>query len=95
MRAEECQSVDAWWGIDGDMTLLESQVVNSRSGPARLFARPTRHEDQSVYLVAVIDAPFVTRPAFEDAMAAFADAGFPSADRFSLRWGDDPVVLSR
>jgi hypothetical protein len=41
-----------------------------------------------VNLVAVFDAPFVTREQFEQAMSRFADAGFPRDARFELRQGD-------
>src|SRR5262249_30802365 len=60
---------------------------------ARLFAKPTPREEGWVYLVAVLDAPFVTLTAFEAAMVRFAEAGFPGDSRFRLRWGDRPVYL--
>ncbi len=93
LRPEDCQTADAWWGIDGDATLLESGVAAAGPGPARLFAKPTPHPEGWVYLVAVFDAPFVTRAAFEAAMVRFAEAGFPAAPQFRLRWGDRPVQL--
>ena len=84
LRPGDCRSVDAWWGIDGDATLLEARAGNA----AEMFAKPTRHWERWVYLVAVCDAPFVTREAFEEAMCRFADAGFPDDPRFRLREGD-------
>jgi hypothetical protein len=84
LRPGDCFSADAWWGIDGDATLLESCIGDS----AALFAKPTPHWERWVYLVAVFDAPFVTREAFEQAMCRFADAGFPHDPRFQLREGD-------
>src|SRR5688572_3610377 len=84
LRPGDCRSVDAWWGIDGDATLLESRA----GSPAGLYAKPTPHRERWVYLVAVFDAPFVTRPMFEKAMTLFADAGFPRDARFRLRAGD-------
>lgn len=94
LRPEHCRLADAWWGIDGDATLLESGVVGALPSPARLFAKPTPHDERWVYLVAVFDAPFVTRAAFEAAMVRFADAGFPAAPEFWLQRGDRPVVLT-
>jgi hypothetical protein len=93
LRPEDCFSADAWWSIDGDATLLESSVVGSYPGPARLFAKPTQHQERWVYLVAVFAAPFVTRVAFEAAMVRFAEAGFPRSPLFHLRWGDPQVLL--
>jgi hypothetical protein len=93
LRPEDCRVADAWWGIDGDATLLESGVVGALPGPARLLAKPTPHEERWVYLVAVFDAPFVTRAAFEAAMVRFAEAGFPYGSQFRLRRGDRPVQL--
>ena len=93
LRPDDCRSVDAWWGIDGDATLLESGIIGYCPGPARLYAKPTKHDERWVYLVAVLDAPFVTRVAFEAAMVRFADAGFPKDPRFRLRWGDPPVAI--
>jgi hypothetical protein len=88
MRAEDCFSVDAWWGIDGDATLLESWTARASGRRPGLFAKPTDHEERWVYLVAVFDAPFVTRAAFEGAMTRFAEAGFPRDPSFRLRPGD-------
>jgi hypothetical protein len=93
LRPEDCRVADAWWGIDGDATLLESGVVGVLPGPARLFAKATQHEEGWVYLVAVFEAPFVTRTAFEAAMVRFAEAGFPSGPDFQLRWGDQALQL--
>jgi hypothetical protein len=93
LRPEDCRTADAWWGIDRDATLLESGVIGTLSGPARLFAKATPHDERWVYLVAVFDAPFVTRAAFEEAMIRFVEAGFPRGDMFQLRWGDRPVQL--
>jgi hypothetical protein len=38
--------------------------------------------------VALLDVPFITREAFEEAMVRFVEAGFPLHPRFRLRWGD-------
>jgi hypothetical protein len=93
LQPEDCRVADAWWGIDGDATLLESGIVGVLPGPARLLAKPTPHAEGWVYLVAVFDAPFVTRAAFEAAMVRFAEAGFPHATIFQLGRGDQPVLL--
>lgn len=95
LRPEDCRSADAWWGIDDDATLLQSTVEGVSPGAAQqLFAEATSHAQGWVYLVAVFDAPFVTRAAFEAAMVRFADAGFPRAPLFRLRWGDPPLRLT-
>lgn len=90
MVPQDCRSADAWWGIYGDATLLEASVGR----PAGLFAKPTPQPEKWVYLVAVFDAPFVTREAFEDAMTQFVDAGFPEDPRFRLREGDPWLRVS-
>ena len=90
LAPDECHSADAWWGIDGDATLLQSCVGR----PGRLFAHPTPHWERWVYLVAVFEAPYVTRQAFEAAMCVFADAGFPRDARFQLREGDPLLAVS-
>lgn len=87
MQPEDCFSVDAWWGIDRDATLLESWVVGWTHRPAGLYARASLKMDDRVHLTAILDAPFVTRTAFEAAMLRFAEAGFPRGRRFRLRWG--------
>src|SRR5687767_6201770 len=43
LRAEDCRSVDAWWGIEEDATLLESAVVSIAQRPPGLYAKPTPH----------------------------------------------------
>jgi len=94
LRPEDCRTADVWWCIDDDATLLESAVISVVGGSPRLFAKATEHQEQWVYLVAAFDAPFVTRAAIESAMVRFAEAGFPHAPRFQLRWKDRPVKLS-
>ncbi|HVR96257.1 MAG TPA: hypothetical protein VMW27_06570 [Thermoanaerobaculia bacterium] len=86
LRPEDCRNADAWWGIDGDATLLESGVVDTGLAPG-LFAKASRHEERWVYLVALFDAPYVTRALFEEAMVRFAEAGFPHDPRFRVRQG--------
>ena len=93
LRPEDCLLVDAWWSIDGDATLLQSGTSSVHSHPAGLFAKPTPHKEQWVYVVAFFDAPYVTRTAFEEAMTKFAAAGFPSDPRFRLRPGDPWVQI--
>ncbi|WP_425614905.1 hypothetical protein NA78x_004789 [Anatilimnocola sp. NA78] len=77
----ECWSVDAWWGIDGDATLVESWIAERAHCPPGLYVKPVAHAEEWSYLFAVIDAPAITRLAFEAAMSRFADAGFPSSLR--------------
>src|SRR5437667_2336418 len=36
LRPEACTSADAWWGIDGDATLLQSTVTSISVGGCRL-----------------------------------------------------------
>jgi hypothetical protein len=86
LQAEDCHSADAWWGIDGDATLLESCAGDG----VKFMANRWR---ERVALHVVFDAPFVTRSAFEDAMVRFADAGFPRDPKFQLNDGDPPLVL--
>ena len=74
-------------------TLLQSHVVSLSNRPAGLIAQPTRHAERWVDLVAVFDAPFVTRTLVEEAMVRFAAAGFPRAPQFQLRWGDPRLYL--
>jgi hypothetical protein len=49
-----------------------------------LYAIGTLQEEEWVYLLAVLDALFVTRTAFEYAMARFAELGFPEGQSFHL-----------
>jgi hypothetical protein len=85
MGPEGCVGADAWWGIERDATLLQSWVVRVAHRPAGLYARRTEDEEGWVDLTAVLDAPFVTRTAFETAMSEFAAIGFPGGERFLLR----------
>src|SRR5689334_18145645 len=47
LAPEDCKSADAWWGLDGDATLLESRVGR----PAGLYAKPTSHWERWVFVV--------------------------------------------
>jgi hypothetical protein len=85
IRAEDCWGADAWWGMGGDATLLESAVARVARCKPGLYARKTEHEEGWVYLRAVFELPFVTRQAFEAAMTQFVALGFPDAPLFDLR----------
>ena len=85
IRAEDCWGVDAWWGVDGDATLLQSSVVKVSQVKPGLYARKTDDEEGWLYLSVVFDLPFVTRQAFEAAMTQFVALGFPDGPLFDLR----------
>lgn len=94
MRPEDCRAVDAWWCIEGDVTLLEVRVVDDRhSEPTGLFATAPSHQAQWVYLTAVLDLPCITRTVFETVMLRFIEAGFPHHSQFPLRCGESPLRL--
>ncbi len=85
IHSEDCTGVDAWWGIERDATLVQSWVVRVGQRPTGLYARRTDDAEAWVYLTAVLDAPFVTRSAFETVLSQFAALGFPGGERFLLR----------
>lgn len=80
----DCWGADAWWGIEGDATLVQSCIARSAHRPPGLYARQTEHEEGWVYLMAVLDIPAVTRVSFEAVLSRFASPGFPDGDRFRL-----------
>lgn len=92
IRSEDCWGVDAWWGVDGDATLLESSIAQAARVKPGLYARKT--EQGWVYLRAVFELPFVTRQAFEAAMTQFYALGFPNAELFDLRTEENLVWLA-
>jgi hypothetical protein len=82
IQPNDCRSVDAWWGIDEDATLLESVVASqSPNRSAGLYARATTDPKRWVYLLALIEAPHITRVAFEEAMNRFVQFGFPRNEK--------------
>jgi hypothetical protein len=83
MRPEDCQWVDAWAELAGEVTLIESRATRDPA-KAGLFARQTEKELGFVYLMPVILAPYVTRPAFEAAMERYVEIGWPDDPRFRL-----------
>ena len=47
-----------------------------------------------VYLLAVLDDPYITRGAFEAALSRFASLGFPGGEPFRLPRGSGLVRLA-
>jgi hypothetical protein len=94
IRSEDCWGVDAWWGADGDATLLESSIAKLTREKPGLYARKTDHENGWVYLRAIFELPFVTRQVFEAAMTQFHALGFPNAELFDLRPEQNLVWLT-
>jgi hypothetical protein len=91
---EDCWGVDAWWGVDGDATLLEASVARVMQWRPGLYARRTEHEEGWIYLRVVFPLPFITRTAFEAVMAQFVALGFPTGERFQLRPEQKSVWLA-
>lgn len=94
IRQEECLGVDAWWGVGGDATLLESFVAVVSQQKPGLYARKTEHDEGWVYLRVIFELPFVTRGAFEAAMAQYHALGFPDAALLTLRPEQGAVWLA-
>jgi hypothetical protein len=94
IRPEDCWGADAWWAVGGDATLLESSVARVARCKPGLYARKTEHVEGWVYLRAVLALPFVTRRAFEAAMAQLVALGFPDAELFALRTEQQWVWLA-
>ena len=76
LSPDACTSVDAWWEIDDDATLLQTRTA-SRDDPPGLWIVPRNGEERWVHLVAVLPVSLITRPSFEAAMLRFRQAGFP------------------
>lgn len=94
IRPEDCWGADAWWGVGGDATLLESSVVGLARREPGLYARKTENQEGWVYLKVVFEQLFVTREAFEAAMLQFRNLGFPDSELFKLRPEQGLVRLS-
>ncbi len=76
LSSDACTSVDAWWEIDDDATLLQTRTA-SRTDPPGLWIVPRDGKDRWIYLIAVLPASVITRPLFEASMLRFKQAGFP------------------
>ena len=84
ISADSCQSVDAWWAIENDATLV--QAYTSTYFPQRLpglYARQTDNDLGYVYLTAVIECGSITRSVFETALSRFIELGFPNDAKFA------------
>lgn len=84
LAPQDCSAADAWWGIEGDATLVQSWIARVANRPQGLYARRTEHVEGHVYLMAVLDIPAITRDSFEAVLTQFASLGFPDAEHFRL-----------
>lgn len=83
IRPGDCRSVDAWWRVGDDACFLQVWLsTDDPLGRRGLFARWSDGEPPFLNVVAVIDAPTVTRSAFEEAMADLVRLGVPGDARF-------------
>ncbi len=80
----DCWSADAWWGIEGDAALVQSCIAHMAGRSPGLYACQSVREEGRVDLLAVLEAPYVAREAFEAVLSRFAVLGFPDGDRFRL-----------
>ncbi|MFC2995158.1 hypothetical protein ACFODO_07735 [Acinetobacter sichuanensis] len=77
LSKEMCQSVDIWWGVDGDATLLECRAVNNIE-KNRYTIFEANNDGNWVYLLGEINISYVTRQDVENAMSYFYKLGYPS-----------------
>jgi hypothetical protein len=85
LTPEHCHSVDAWWSVSGDAAFVSVRTLAAADSRAPgLYARNRGHPAEWIDLLAVLDAPFITRPAFESLLSAFVALGFPTSPRFTL-----------
>jgi hypothetical protein len=84
IEADQVQSVDAWWTIGDDACFVSVRTDMASDVAAGFYARNRGHPGGWIDLLAVIDAPRLTRAAFESALEGFAALGFPKDPRFAL-----------
>jgi hypothetical protein len=65
LAPQDCWSVDAWWGIGGDAALVQSCIARMAGRSPGLYACQSVREEGWVDLLAVLEAPYITRDAFE------------------------------
>ena len=89
-----CKNVDGWCLMNNDATLLETCVLSETTLDEGLYVKANNKWDERLYLVAVFDAPYVTRTLFEYAMEKFVDSGFPTKNVYNVRWSDGVVKVN-
>ena len=90
----DCWSVDAWWEIGGDATLIQTYTNGHTSSlSAGLHAHFTENELAHTYLTAVFVTGNIDRDSFEMAMLRFAELGFPEWEVFSQNPPSNHVFL--
>ena len=94
MSPTDCRSVDAWWEIDGDATLIQTYTNGHiASLSVGLHANFTENELSHTYLTAVFATGHIDRDSFEMAMSRFAELGFPDWEVFSMNPNSNHVFL--
>ncbi len=74
-------TVDCWWGVDGDATLLQCKAI------AGVIPRYTlqiiRSDHAWIYLSAELNCEYITPQHIEEVMNIFYEIGFPKLKKLS------------
>ncbi len=81
---EDCKASDAWAEFGVDIALVQVWCLkHHHQDTPGLFAYPRKEPSLAAWdLVAITDAPFITRVRFEEIMQAFFELGFANGERF-------------
>jgi hypothetical protein len=75
MKPEDCCKVDLYWAARGDVVFLSVVTQSLLGDEPGLHARWADHRPRMVYLLAIVDRPYVTRAIVEGVMAQAAKFG--------------------
>jgi hypothetical protein len=93
MKPTDCTTVDCYWATKRDVVFLQIATRGASHFEPGLYARRVAEPPNMTYLLAVVDAAFISRATVENVMARFADAGAHGRRARSLPTGGYRNIL--
>jgi len=85
---EKCTSVDAYWNLKTDIAFLQVATITVFDHKVvGLYVRWEKTKKEFLNLVAIVDAPYVTRESFENVMCRFINPCISPSEKNRKRYG--------
>jgi hypothetical protein len=93
MKPTDCTSVDCYWATKRDVVFLQIATRGASHFEPGFYAHKAAESPNMTYVLAVVDAVFISRGTVEAVMARFAEAGMHGKRARSLPTGGYRDIL--
>lgn len=96
LSASECKSVDAWWNMGADVSLIGiwSRVIQ-KDRKVGIYASWPKGKQRNLYIMAVVDSETITRSLFEEVMEHACDLELKASEKLRKKLSDKLTYIGK